>query len=756
VTSGAGATGPRVLLRRLRELMADKGSAQARLDRIVKLIAANMVAEVCSVYLMRPGNVLELFATEGLKPEAVHKTRLKIGEGLVGTIAESAEPLMLADAWAHPSFAYRPETGEEIFHSLMGAPIIFDGRVAGVLAVQNRRKRVYIDEESEALQTIAMVLAEMIGSGVLLPKEDMAPEIARSALPIRIEGLRLAEGLATGVAVLHEPKVEIRNLIAENTAAEKDRLRVAIEAMRLKIDAMLETDAFSGGGEHREVLEAYRMFAHDKGWMLRIEEAIGSGLTAEAAVHRVQIETHARLQQVNDLYLRERLHDLEDLANRLLRHLVGATETAAAGLLPEDTILLARNMGPAELLDYDRKRLRAVALEEGSANAHVAIVARALDIPVVGRLDDLLARVEPGDRIIVDAEHAQIFVRPPAEVVQAFSLTMANRAARRAEYAAMRELPAVTRDGERIVLMMNAGLLVDLPQLRSTGADGIGLYRTELLLMVRSAFPDVAAQAEFYAKVLDQTEGKPVVFRTFDIGGDKAVPFFGGEREENPALGWRAIRIGLDRPVILRTQIRALLESHAGRRLDLMFPMIADVAEFDAAKRMLKREVSRLRRLKKPEPSDIRVGTMLEVPALAFQLDALLSKVDFVSVGSNDLVQFLFASDRGNARVAARYDTLAPAVLGLLRQLAERCVEKRVPLSLCGEMAASPLEAMALIGLGFRSLSMAPAAVGPVKAMLRALDAQAFARILEPWLGSGERTLRSRIEAYAQAQGIPL
>jgi phosphotransferase system enzyme I (PtsP) len=756
MTSGAGATGPRVLLRRLRELMADKSSAQDRLDRIVKLIAANMVAEVCSVYLMRQGGMLELFATEGLKPEAVHKTRLKIGEGLIGTIAESAEPLMLADAWAHPSFAYRPETGEEIFHSLMGAPIIIDGHVAGVLAVQNRRKRVYVDEESEALQTIAMVLAEMIGSGGLVARDEIPPEIARAALPIRIEGMRLADGLAMGVAVLHEPKVEIRNLIAENIPAEKERLRVALEAMRLTIDAMLDTDAFSAGGEHREVLEAYRMFAHDKGWMLRIEEAIGSGLTAEAAVHRVQIETHARMQQVSDSYLRERLHDLDDLANRLLRQLVGATETAAAGLLPEDSILLAHNMGPAELLDYDRKRLRAIALEESSPNAHVAIVARALDIPVVGRLEGLLARVEPGDRIIVDAEHAQIFVRPHAEVVQAFSITMANRAARRAEYAAMRDLPSVTRDGTRIALYMNAGLLVDLPQLRSTGADGIGLYRTELLLMVRSAFPDVAAQAEFYAKVLDQAEGKPVVFRTFDIGGDKAVPFFGGEREENPALGWRAIRIGLDRPVILRTQLRALLESHAGRRLDLMFPMIADVAEFDAAKRMLKREVSRLRRLKKPEPSEVRVGTMLEVPALAFQLDALLSKVDFVSVGSNDLIQFLFASDRGNARVAERYDSLAPALLGLLRHLVQRCAHRRVPLSLCGEMASGPLEAMALIGLGFRSLSMAPAAVGPVKAMLRALDVQALSTMIESLLNSGEKTLRPKLEAYAKAQGIPL
>jgi len=752
----AGAAGPRVLLRRLREAMADKGSPQDRLDRVVKLIAANMVAEVCSVYLLRDREILELFATEGLKPEAVHKTRLKLGEGLIGTIAEQAEPLMLADAWAHPNFAYRPETGEEIFHSLMGAPIIFDGRVAGVVAVQNRKKRVYTDEESEALQTIAMVLAEMFGSGVLLPKEEIAPAITRTTLPLRIGGSRLADGLAIGVAVLHEPRVEIANLIAENPGAERERLGAALDAMRARIDELLETDAFTAGGEHRDVLEAYRMFAHDKGWMLKIEEAIATGLTAEAAVHRVQAETHARLQQVSDPYLRERLHDLEDLANRLLRHLVGGFETAAAGLIPEDTILLARNMGPAELLDYDRRRLKAVALEEGSPNAHVAIVARALDIPMVGRLSGLLERVGTGDRVVVDAEHAQIFVRPPAEVVHAFSRAMANRAARRAEYAAMRDLPAITKDGERVSLLMNAGLLVDLPQLQATGADGIGLYRTELMLMVRSAFPDVAAQAEIYGRVIEQTDTKPVIFRSFDIGGDKAVPFFGGDREENPALGWRAIRIGLDRPVILRTQIRALLESHAGRRLDLMFPMIADVAEFEAAKRMLKREISRLRRLKMSEPTEIKVGTMLEVPALVFQLDALLPKVDFLSVGSNDLVQFLFASDRGNPRLAERYDNLAPAVLSLLKGLSERCLRAGVPLSLCGEMAGSPVEAMALISLGFRSLSMAPTSVGPVKAMLRALDTKAFRAFLEPLLSSGEHSLRVKIEAYAKAQGIPI
>jgi phosphotransferase system enzyme I (PtsP) len=752
--SAGAAGGPRVLLRRLREVMAGPESAQARLDKVVRAIAANMVAEVCSIYLLRAGNVLELFATEGLNPEAVHKTRLKVGEGLVGTIADTARPLSLPDAPSHPKFAYRPETGEEIYHSLLGVPILRAGRVAGVLVVQNRTMREYDEDEIEAMQTIAMVLAELVGQGQLVEAAEIRQTEFARKLPYRLDGQVLAEGIAQGMAVLHEPRVEIERLIAENPAEEHDRLGVAIGALRKSIDDMMAAGDMGGQGEHRDVLEAYRMFAHDKGWLERIEEAIKTGLTAEAAVERVQMETRARMVAITDPYLRERLNDLDDLANRLLRHLTGRAETASKDVLPEEAILVARSMGPAELLDYDRTRLKAVVIEECSPTSHVAIVARALGIPLVGRTEGVIDRIDAGDWIIVDGDLGQIFVRPTGDVLAAYAEAMAVKAQRRAEYAALRDKPAETVDGVAVSLLMNAGLSIDLHHLGETGAAGIGLFRTELQFMVSSTMPRLTAQVDLYGSVIDAAGDSPVIFRTLDIGGDKVLPYLVGPREENPALGWRAIRLTLDRPALLRYQLRALLLAARERPLSVMFPMVADVAEFRAARAILDRELARLDRLGQPKPKSLRVGTMFEVPALAFQLPALLPHVDFVSIGSNDLFQFFFAVDRGNARMAERYDTLAPSMLRFLRQIVRECDEAGVPVSLCGEMAGRPLEAMALIGIGLRSISMQPGAIGPVKAMVRSLHAGELARYIDTLLTLPDRSVRSKLRNFALDHGV--
>ncbi len=750
------AIGPRVLLRRLREVMARSATAQQRLDQVVKIIAGNMVAEVCSVYLLRAGEVLELFATEGLNPAAVHKTRLRLGEGLIGDIAAHARPLSLPDAQSHPLFAYRPETGEEVYHSLMGVPILRAGKVIGVLAVQNRTQRHYNEEEIEALQTVAMVLAELVGAGDIIDPDELHEVSGIATLPQRLEGQTLSEGLAKGVAVLHEPRIQVDHVIAEDVAAEKRRLEAGVEAFRAAIDRMLAAAEVATGGEPREVLETYKMLAHDKGWLARITEAVETGLTAEAAVLRVQVETRARMAEAGDPYLRERLHDLEDLAGRLLRHLAGHAGTAAENALPDDAVVVARSMGPAELLDYDRAKLRAVVLEEGSPTAHVTIVARGLGIPVVGRASGALRIIEPGDPVIVDGDNAQVFVRPAGDVLQAFDQNMAARAERRATYAALRDEAAVTRDGVRVALHVNAGLLVDLPHLDESGADGIGLWRTELPFMVRATLPTVSAQTELYTQVLDHAGERPVVFRTLDIGGDKLLPYLPRTEEENPAMGWRAIRIGLDRPALLRAQVRALLQAAAGRALYVMFPMIAEVAEFDAAREILDKEASRLETMGRTLPATVKAGAMLEVPALAWQLPALLERVDFLSVGSNDLMQFLFASDRGNPRLAERYDLLSPAVLSLLRHLVDACSRAGVPLSICGEMAGRPLEAMVLIGLGLRTISMSPSAVGPVKLMVRSLDVSQLGRYLDSLYDLPDHSLRNRLRDFARDHRIAI
>jgi phosphotransferase system enzyme I (PtsP) len=755
---GAGMTSvSRRLLGRLRDVMAGSGSAQDRLDKVVKLIAADMVAEVCSCYVMRAGEVLELFATEGLKKESVHQTRLRVGEGLVGDIAAHARPLALADAQAHPNFVFRPETGEEIFHSLMGVPIIRGSRVVGVVVVQNRTMRHYTDEEIETLETVAMVLAELVVSGELVNRAELVPVDGNALLPLRMEGVKLNGGVGVGVAVLHRPRITIQRLVAEDPDAELERLKKALTGIKLALEELFSRPEMRDG-EHRDVLETYRMFAEDKGWLNRISEAIRTGLTAEAAVQKVHDDTRARMSQITDPYLRERMHDFEDLANRLLQHLAGGGDDQRPGAadLPEGAILIARNLGPMELFDYDPKQLRGLVLEEGSATAHVAIVARALDIPVVGRVKDVLDKIEPLDQVICDGDNGQVFIRPPDDIRETYIDAIGQRQLRQAVYARLRELPAVTSQGVRIGIHMNAGLLLDLQHLHDSGADGIGLYRTELPFMARSSLPDVAAQTLLYRKILDQAEGKPVVFRTLDVGGDKVLPYWNPYEEDNPALGWRSIRITLDRPAVMRSQLRALLRAAQGRELSVMFPMIAEVAEFVQARHILDKELEHERKSGNPMPSKVLVGTMLEVPALALQLDALLPMVDFVSIGSNDLTQFLFAVDRGNPRIAERYDPLAPAMIRFMRYVAVKCKQYDVSLSVCGEMAGRPLEAMALIGAGIRNLSLSAPSIGPVKTMIRSLDITALEAYLNTLLTSPDHSLRNKLKTFALDHGVVL
>ncbi len=750
---GVATTGARLLLRRMRSLMAEGGSAEHRLQQIVRAIAADMVAEVCSAYVMRPGEVLELFATQGLKAEAIHRTRLRVGEGLVGDIASHARPLALADAQAHPNFAYRPETGEEIYKSLMGVPILRGGRVIGVLVVQNRKARNYSEEEIEALETIAMVLAELVASGDLVPRSETRPTEGIGLLPTRLEGIALCPGLAIGRAVLHKPRPTLADIVAENPASERERLHVALAGLSRSLDDLLARDDFASDGEPRDILEAYRMFAQDRGWRERLNEAIAGGLTAEGAVLKVQNDAKARMAQVVDPYLRERLADLDNMADRLLRHLTGGAITTA---LPEKTVLIARNLGPAELLEFERKRLRAVVLEEGSSTSHVAIVARALDLPVLGRVDGALTRIEAGDRVIVDADNGQLFVRPSDDIEEKVQESMALNARRRATFADERTLPAVSRDGVAISLSINAGLLIDMQHLEPSGAEGVGLYRTEIAFMVRDSFPDVGQQTEFYRRVYEQAKDRPVIFRTLDVGGDKVLPYWPREGEENPALGWRALRIGLDLPNLLRQQLRALVAAAGDRPLRIMFPMIATTDELRAARNLVDLELTRARQRGQRLPARLELGAMLEVPSLLWQLPELLRQADFISVGSNDLAQFLFASDRGNPRLAGRYDSLSPAMLRLIGQLVARCAEAGRPISVCGEMAGRPLEAMALLGLGLYRLSMAPSAIGPVKTMLRSLNIGQLQSYLTQRMGQGHGGLRRDLLAFAKDHGVVL
>jgi phosphotransferase system enzyme I (PtsP) len=672
-------------------------------------------------------------------------------------VSSQATAINLSNAQAHPAFSFRPETGEEIYHSFLGVPILRAGNTLGVLVVQNRAKRTYSEEEVEALQTTAMVLAEMIASGELsaLALPGAEPAARRS---LHLKGMALSEGIALGHVVLHEPRVVVTNYIADDVTKELKHLESAIETLRTDLDQLLEHGDVVDGGEHRDVLEAYRMFAYDTGWAHKLQEAVMTGLTAEAAVERVQSDTRARMLRQTDPYLRERLHDLDDLANRLMRQLTGRDHAPSRENLPENAILVARSMGPAALLDYDRKRLRGLVLEEGGPQSHVAIVARALGIAAVGEIDNATGIADPGDAIIVDGMAGDVHLRPLPDMEAAYAERVRLRARRQQQYQALRDQPCVTRDGEEITLLINAGLSVDLPHIADTGAAGIGLFRTELQFMVAPNFPRASEQYTLYRAVLDAADDKPVTFRTLDIGGDKVLPYMRNIEEENPALGWRAIRLGLDRPALLRTQLRALLRAAGGRSLKIMFPMIAMVGEFDQAKELVERELTHLRRHGHKLPDAVEVGSMVEVPSLLYQLDELLEHVDFLSVGSNDLVQFLYAADRGNPRVSTRFDPLSPPVLRALKDIAERSRAHGKPATVCGELASQPIGALALTALGYRSLSLTPSAVGPVKAMLLDLDASKAAEFLYPLIEKPTAAvpIRAHLEKFAADGGLQL
>lgn len=750
------AAAARQILTQLHDIMASRTHAQGKLDRVVDIIAENLDSEVVSIYLLREG-MLELFATHGLNKSAVHVTRMAIGEGLTGTIAENVKTLNLAEAKAHPDFQYRPETGEDKFHSFAGVPIVYRERAVGVVCVQHVEPRRYEEVEIEALQTTAMVLSELISNNELIDEEEALGLAAEATGPLTLNGLPLVKGLASGHAVYHQPRITIDQVMADDIEVERQRVYRAFDKMREQIDAMASNAEFGKGGEHEEILETYKMFAYDEGWGRRINEAIDSGLTAEAAIERVQQRTRMRMREIDDPLLADRMHDLEDLANRLLRIVSGQLGTAATQGLRRDAILIAKNLGPAELLEYDRRRLKGVILEEGSLTAHVVIVARAMGIPVLGQTRGLRGLVREGDEILLDANEATATVRPTQSVADAFDTRFAKTKERQAAYAELRDVEPFTRCGTRIQVMMNAGLRDDITNLNLVGADGIGLFRTEFQFLVSATLPQRERQLRLYRDVLDAAGERPVIFRTVDIGGDKAVPYLRSElsdSDENPAMGWRALRLALEREGLMKVQARALIEAAAGRSLHVMFPMVSEPWEFDAAKAVFEQQLAFLKKRKKQLPDSIHYGAMLEVPALAEVLDLLIPKLSFLSIGTNDLTQFLFAADRANPKLAERYDWLSPAILRFLRRISQAAVGQPVDLGVCGEMGGRNLEALALLGLGYRRLSITPVSVGPIKELVRQVDLAEITDAMNGWLASPPPNLRAEIKTWAEQRGI--
>lgn len=740
------------LLRTMHDALAVAETAQERLDKLTHVIARHVESDVCSIYLRLPSDELELYSTEGLNREAVHLTRLRWGEGLVGVVAETKRPLVTSDAPLHPNFAYRPETGEDPLHSFLGVPLIRSGKSLGVLVLQNLVSRRYTDEEVGAAQAVATLLAEIAASGELFDPRTTAEVGAMLHRPERLAGTGIVPGVAFGRAAFHEQPTPKHKVFASNAGAEAARLNDGLTALQASVDAMLADTAL--GDAPREVLETYRLFAYDRGWKERMRAAAMSGLTAEAAVEQVQSENRARMAQVKDPYLRERMHDLDDLSNRLLRHLTG--RAAAPAELPDDAILIARILGPAELLEYDRSRLKGLILGEASATSHVAIVARALGIPLVAGFDNAISLADEGDEIVIDGGIGEVHIRPTPEVVSSFREKHALQSEQQAAFAAERDLPSVTRDGVAVSLFMNVGIPLDMAHLDRTGAAGVGLFRTELQFLIGAQLPRAGAQEKLYREIFDKAGGKPVVFRTADLGADKAAAYMKRRAEANPAMGWRGMRMAVDRPGLFRPQIRALIAAAAGRELNVLFPMITIVSEIEAARALLDREIEFRRKRGRDLPKSIRLGAMVETPAAAWRVEEIARHVDFLSVGGNDLAQFYYAADRESELTQRRFDPVEPGFLSFMAMIASKARAAGKPLTFCGEQTSDLVAAAALIGAGVTRFSSAASSIGPFRRLVRSLDAGAVSNWIAARFESPQRSLRRDFEAYLRQQGAAL
>ena len=738
----------RVLLKRLKQALAEEGEGQKRLDRLTHLIANSMDTEVCSVYLLVDNKTLELCATEGLDPASVHKTRLRIGEGLVGLVARDAKPINTDNAPSEVGFRFMPETREERYSSFLGVPIQRLGETLGVLVVQSRISRLFSDDEIYAIEVVAMVLAEMTELGAFVGGDENLK--APHQYSVLIRGGIAHEGAASGNVLLHEPRVVVTNPFAEDTIIEQKRLQDAIQRLKGDVDGMLNTALKGATEEHKKILEAYRMFANSKSWLKRMEEDIESGLSAEAAVEKEQSTVRARMSRVADAYLRDRLHDLDDLSNRLLRILTGQGNSDHTDF-PESPILVARNIGPGELLEYGRN-LKGIVLEEGSVGGHATIIARAMAIPLIINASAITTEALNGDHVLVDGDQGIVHLRPDDNVKNAFSEKIAMQSKKLERYQKLKDVPAVSKDGITINLMMNAGLMGDLPSLENSGAEGVGLFRTELQFLARNSIPKRGELAALYSRVLDAAGQKKVIFRTLDVGSDKVLPYMRPTDEPNPALGWRAIRLGLDKPGIMKMQLQAFFRAANLRNISIMFPMIAQFGEFIQARELLKTVLENERKMGHSIPKNVEIGAMLETPSLVFAPKQCFELADFISIGGNDLKQFFYAADRENERVRKRYDTLNVSFLNLIKQIVIRCEETSTPLSFCGEDAGKPLEAVCLLAMGIRTLSMRPASIGAVKALIRDINIIELRRVIDQALVSGEQSIRPKVESWIKAQ----
>lgn len=743
-----------IILRELRKISEESNTLSEKLNSIIELIVRDMKADAGALYLLVDDAVLEVFAAFGFNENIAHKITIRVGEGLVGEIASTGCSLSTSDVWSHPKFSYKSEMGEDKYKSFAGVPLLRNRKAVGVVTIQNIKKHEYSRLEMEILETVAMVLTEIVSSEEMkIYKQNLSKERGISEKD-KFKGVVLSRGYGLGNAIIHRRGRVITQIFAENKEQELLKLQTAHARMNEDLDAKFNSTQL-GIGEHADILDTYRMFAKDKGWYQKISDNVQSGLTAEAAVERAYEDMWNRLSGTSDQYLKERLNDLRDVSDRLQSYLRGDNDNIGKSDA-DDIIIIAQTMGPADLMDYDYKKIRGLLIEDGTPTMHVAIVAKALGLPVISKIKGMLDEIKDGQLIAIDGNEGYLYTSPSKSLQQKFNAKKIEKEQFQKKLEELKDKPSITKDKTKINLYINVGLSFDLDYIDSTNCDGVGLYRTEIPFMASDVMPDVSRQFGYYKDLMDRAGDRKVIFRSLDVGSDKLLPYWSNSGEENPAIGWRSIRITLDRRAILRKQMRAFLRAAADKELNVMFPMISNLSEFEEAKETLLIELGKEKKKSSAIPKKVNIGIMIEVPSVIFQLDALLEHVDFVSIGTNDLAQFIFACDRGNPRLSERYDVLSAPFLTMMHEIITKANKHGVYCSVCGEMASNPIEAMALIGLGYRNLSMSGSAFGKIKTMVRSLNVEDVSDYVQTLLKSQKRTLRPQLISYAHDHGIEI
>ncbi|RCX24935.1 phosphoenolpyruvate--protein phosphotransferase [Thioalbus denitrificans] len=748
------------MLKTLRRIVQDVNAARnlgEALSIIVASVKAAMDTHVCSVYLVDPEHKdLRLMATDGLRQEAVGVVRLTFDQGLVGYVAQREEPVNLEDAPTHPRYLYFPETGEERYNSFLGVPIIHQRRVLGVLVVQQQERRRFDGGEVAFLITMSAQLAGVIAHALATGDIQELGRTGSSLTGNWYTGVAGAPGVGIGTAVVVYPPADLEAVpdrAAEDVEMEIQAFHQALEGAKAEIRQLSKQLSPSLPPEDQVLFDAFIQILGSDTLVGKTEAYIRAGSWAPAAL-RDAIRDHVRVfEGLEDEYLRERAADLKDIGRRILAHLQESEPRRDSW--PQDTILVGEEISASELAEVPPERLAGIVSVHGSSSSHVAILARALGVPAVMGLQELKVARSEGLQVVVDGNQGRAILAPSATLLEEYQRLAREEKELQVGLTGLRHLLAQTPDGHHLPLFVNTGLLADITPSLNSGAEGIGLYRTEIPFMIRERFPDEDEQRVLYREVLERFAPRPVVMRTLDVGGDKALPYF-PVVEDNPFLGWRGIRITLDHPEIFLVQVRAMLRASSGLgNLQILLPMISGVDEVDESLQLIHRAYAEVLEEEGPSIAMPRVGVMVEVPSAVYQIRALARRVDFLSVGSNDLTQYLLAVDRNNARVAGLFNTLHPGVLHALKQVVDGAHAEGKPVSICGEMAGDPVAAVILMGLGFDTLSMGVPSVPLVKWAIRNITLDRARELaLEVLEFDNGKAVRAHVGALLEAEGL--